>query len=219
MRMTSLAGIAFMLALATGCGPAGPAPDGETSSETSSPALPLASIANWSLDSGTSRIGFVSIKSGEIIEVHHFSNLSGQITATGSAVVDIPLDQVETKIDLRNERMREMFFETGTYPVAKITATVNPEDFKSLSSGMRMQTQIEGILSLHGVEAPVTADVFVTRIAEQRVEIASVEPVIVYLEDFNLTSGLEALREVAGLPSITASSPVTFTLVFEAVDA
>ena len=211
MRMINLVSIGLALALAAGCGQASQ----DTPSGTASAPVSLQLTTDWSLDADASRIGFASVKAGEIIEAHHFYGLSGQISSAGNVAVDIPLDQVETKIDLRNERMREILFETGTYPIAKITASVDPEDFKSLTIGGRTQTQIEGTLSLHGVEAPITADVFVTRIAERRVEVASAEPVILYVEDFNLTNGLEALREVANLPSITASSPVTFTFVFE----
>jgi len=58
--------------------------------------------------------------------------------------------------------------------------------------------------------------VFVTRIDGGRVEVASAEPVVLSLADFELEAGLEALRNIANLPSITASSPVTFTFVFDA---
>ena len=174
--------------------------------------------ATWSLDTAGSSIAFASIKAGELIESHTFAGLSGKISPDGEAEIDIPLDQVETKIDLRNERMREMFFETGTYPVATINASVDPEAFADLPVGGRTKAEITGELSLHGVEAPVYADVFVTRIGGTRIEVASTEPVVVNVSEFNLDNGLERLREVAGLPSITPASPVTFTFVFEAED-
>ena len=204
--------VALALTVISGCGQGG-------SSNEATPnaaAGPDLVSANWTLDTDASRIAFASIKAGEVIETHYFPGLTGDISESGDAVVSIPLDQVETKIDLRNERMREMFFDTAQFPAATLTAKVDPQAYADLPVGGRAQAEIEGTLSLHGVEAGVYADVFVTRIALKRIEVASAEPVIVYVADHGLEVGLEALREVASLPSITGASPVTFTLVFDA---
>ena len=216
MRMTGLTGMVFAGALLAGCGQTGPTQTEADAKSDTSLSLSLPTTVNWSLDTEASRIGFTSIKAGEIVETHHFSGLSGEVAPSGNAVVDVPLDQVETNIDLRNERMREMFFETEAYPVAHISTVIDPDGFKDLPLGTRVQRELEGTLSLHGVEAQLIANVYVTRIAKARIEVASVDPVIVYVEDFNLSGGLEALREIASLPAITPASPVTFTFVFEA---
>ncbi|MHA7899207.1 MAG: YceI family protein [Henriciella sp.] len=206
--MIATLGSATLLALA-GCGQASQTPE--------APAAPvIANDATWALDSQASKIAFASIKAGEVIETHFFPGLSGEVGADGAASVTIPLDQVETKIDIRNERMREMFFETETFPTATISTTVDTGTYSDLAIGERRSTEIEGTLSLHGADASVYANAFVTRIAADRIEISSAEPVVVYVADFNLEAGLEALREVAGLPSITSAVPVTFTFVFSA---
>ena len=204
--------IAAGLALITGCGQNG----------TDSNAAPVEDVTanlvstDWALDSDASRIAFASIKAGEIIETHFFPGLSGEVSESGDAVISIPLDQVETKIDLRNERMRDMFFDTAQFPTATLSAKVDPQAYADLPVGGRTQAEIEGTLSLHGVDAVVYAETFITRIAETRIEVASAEPVVIYVADHGLEAGLEALREVAALPSITGASPVTFTLVFDA---
>ena len=192
-----------------GCG-AGDAPqaNGEASA--------LSTDAAWTLDSDASRIAFVSIKDGEVIETHYFPELVGRVSPGGESLVEIPLDRVQTKIDIRDERMREMFFDTSRFPVATIRASVATDALSALAIGERVRQPLTGMLSLHGQEARIDVDAFVTRIADDRVEVQSAEPVIVYLADFDLEPGLERLREVAFLSSITASSPVTFTFVFEA---
>lgn len=212
MRLNGAVGVVLAASIMAACGPT-------TSSSSAVEPASLPIDADWSLDTEASRLGFVSIKSGEVIEAHSFSGLTGLVTSAGSATVTIPLDQVETKIDIRNERMREMLFETATYPVATLSASLEPEMFADLSIGDRSQLTIEGNVSLHGVDVPMAIDVAVTRIAETQIEVASVEPVILYVEDFNLAGGLEALREIAGLPAITAASPVTFAFVFAADDS
>jgi len=170
---------------------------------------------NWSLVAGDSRISFASIKAGEVIETHYFPELSGSIDAGGQAVLEIDLNAVETKVDIRNERMREMFFETATYPTATLTTTIDPSKYADLAIGERRPGMVAATLALHGQSAEIEAPVFVTRIAADRISVESAEPVVVFVDDYGLGEGLEMLREVAGLDAITAQSPVTFTLVFE----
>lgn len=203
---------ALALTVITGCGQGGSSNDAAPAES----AAPNLAAANWTLDTDASRIAFASIKAGELIETHFFPGLTGDISESGDALISIPLDQVETKIDQRNERMREMFFNTAQFPTATLTAKVDPQAYADLPVGGRTQAEIEGTLSLHGVDAVVYADTFVTRIALTRIEVASAEPVVIYVADHGLEAGLEALRDVAALPSITGASPVTFTLVFEA---
>ena len=210
--MTSISAGLMALAL-VGCG------QGQQNVGSASP-TPLSEIAgSWSLDGAASKIAFASIKVDELIETHYFPGLSGEISESGETVITIPLAEVETKIDLRNERMQSMFFETETYPEAEIRVSVDRAEFSNLAIGERLETEVEGTLSLHGVESYVYASVFVTRIADARVEVSTSEPVVVHVADFNLEAGLEALREVAGLTSITPAVPVTFSLVFDAADA
>lgn len=212
--MRWLTGTALTLALlaAAGCGQTG-------GGEAASAASQAADVTGpWTLDATSSKIAFASIKSGELIETHFFPGLSGSVSASGETVITIPLDQVETKIDQRNERMRSMFFETDLYPTAEIRAAVDTAAFADLPIGARVTAELDGVVALHGSEATVFADVFVTRIASDRVEVATSEPVIVHVAEFNLEAGLEALREVANLPAITPAVPVTFTLVFEVSD-
>ena len=75
-----------------------------------------------------------------------------------------------------------------------------------------MQIEIE--LSLHGASIALTAELMVTRL-ESGVMASTLKPIIVTADSVGLVAGVEALREVAGLPSISRSVPVSFTLVFK----
>lgn len=169
----------------------------------------------WSLDPDQSHVAFVSVKAAEIAEVHRFGPLSGGVSKAGTVRVVIDLSTVETGVDIRNERMREMFFETGTYPEATITADLDPAAYERMNPSERSLETIEISLSLHGATATMPADVFVTRVGKDRVLVETAEPIVVRAADFGLGEGVEALREVAGLPSIAPEVPVTASLVFE----
>jgi len=180
------------------------------------PAEPTAlTTGEWTLDGEASQLTYVSIKADEIAEVNTFEALTGTVSAEGQAAVSIDLASVSTGVDIRDERMREVFFVVADNPTANVTAAIDPAAFEALGVGESASTTLDGTLSLKGVEAPFQADVTVTRAGEDRVLAVSDAPVIVEASRFELTEGLAALQELAGLPSITPVVPVTFSLTFE----
>lgn len=168
----------------------------------------------WTVDGAASELSYVSIKAGDIAETNSFESLSGSVTAEGAAVIEIDLASVNTGIDIRDERMRDIFFVVADNPTATVTAQIDPASFEALSVGESTQTTLDGTLALKGVEAPFEAEVTVTRAGPDRVLAVSNAPVIVEARSFELTDGLAQLQELAGLPSITPVVPVTFSLTF-----
>lgn len=167
----------------------------------------------WQLDSESSAIRFISIKKGNIAESSRFAAFSGKISKQGNAEIRIALDSVDTSIDLRNVRMRFLFFETFTYPEAVITARIDAAQVADLAAEQRKLIDLPITLSLHGVEAPLTVPVAVTALGNDRVNVATVQPVILRLEDFKLNPGREKLEEAAGVtitPVGLASLDLTF---------
>lgn len=177
--------------------------------------LPMATQAAWQLDNDASSVSFNSIKNGQVVESHYFKSINGSIEAN-QASVSIDLSSVETAIGIRNERMQAMLFETGTYPVATITAILDREGVAALQSKATSTLQLPITIELHGQEANATVPVLVTRSAD-RITVSSQRPVIIQASTFKLAAGIEALRKIAGLQSITLSVPVSFSLNFEAL--
>ena len=175
---------------------------------------PLAQ-GSWSVDAAASSLSYVSVKAGEIAEANSFSGLSGSVTPEGAASLEIDLATVETGVDIRNERMRDLFFEVADHPTAKVTAQIDPAAFETLAVGASVTQPLEATLSLKGVEAPVETQVSVTRTGEDRVLVTSTRPVIVDAGALELTEGLATLQELAGLPSITPAVPVSFSIAFK----
>ncbi|MCR9267734.1 MAG: YceI family protein, partial [Alphaproteobacteria bacterium] len=111
-----------------------------------------AAQGDWTLDAEASQLNFVSIKSGDIAEVHHFSGLSGSVSEDGTAELVIDLATVETGIVIRNERMREHLFQTDTYPQARLTAEIDLAALYDLAPGDQTELTLDGVLDLHGVQ-------------------------------------------------------------------
>lgn len=168
----------------------------------------------WTLDPAASSLRYQSVKKGNVVETNAFATLSGLITEQGMAQVRILLDSVDTRIDLRNVRMRFLFFETFLHPEATITAQLDPSLLTDLHGLRRKTVDLDFALSLHGVTAAKTATVAVTLIDNDRVVVASTEPIALTLPEFDLDGGRKKLEEAASV-DITPIAIVSFDLVFD----
>ena len=177
--------------------------------------LTSAAHAEWQLDNDRSRLSFISIKAGDIGEVHRFTQLSGAVQDDGSVELAINLASVDTLIPIRDERMRDLLFEVVAFPTATLTASVDLAQITSLAPGATLATALEGTLTVHGRANSLTAQITVARLSPTEVMVAAAEPVIVTAAGVGLSEGVEKLREIAGLPSISQAVPVSFVLVFE----
>lgn len=169
----------------------------------------------WTLDPAGSRLGYVSIKAGEVAENNRFDKLSGAVAADGTASLDIDLASVNTGVDIRNERMREIFFGVAENPTATVTAKLDPAAFAGLAVGQSLTRPLKAIVALKGATSEIETEVLVTRVAEDRVTVVPTAPVIISTDMFGLTDELGELRALAQLPSITPAVPVTFMLAFK----
>lgn len=171
--------------------------------------------ANWTLDGDGSALSFVSTKAINVAEVHRFGQLSGNVDGSGKVSISIALGSVDTGIELRDERMRDMLFDTEHYPVATVSATVDASAIDAMSAGDSIDMTIEGDLDLHGVSKPLMMDIVVTKSGDDHLLVVSKKPVLVNVPEFSLAEGVEALREIAGLPNISLAVPVSFVLSFD----
>ena len=176
--------------------------------------LASSAAAHWELDSNSSTLSFVTVKADHVGEVHTFDQLSGDINDDGSVQITIELASVNTLIDIRNERMQNMLFETNLFPQATISGEIDLDAVAEMDAGVSQAISVDFDLAIHGESSSYTADVLVTR-TDSGVLASTVKPIIVMADTHGLVSGVEALREVAGLPSISRAVPVSFNVVFE----
>lgn len=168
----------------------------------------------WTLDPAHSSVAFVSTKAGTIAEAHGFGKLSGGVSKAGAATVTIDLASVDTGIDIRNQRMRDILFETAKFPAATVSAQLDPATFDKLAVGDSLTQTVPLTIDLHGTRATAEAKLTVTRSAPGRVLVTTTRPVIVTADQFGLTGELEQLQALAKLPAISPAVPVTATLTF-----
>ena len=170
--------------------------------------------AQWHLVNEASQFNFISTKATHIAESHTFAKLQGSVNEAGQANLTIDLASVETMIPIRNERMATMLFEIASFPTAEFTAQVDLQAVNQLNVGGATDMALSGVLDLRAKTLPLTASVRVVKLANSRVQIQTLKPIIINA-NLSASEGLEKLRVIAGLPSISHSVPITFNLVFQ----
>ena len=168
----------------------------------------------WSLDKARSRLNFVTIKKGTVIETHSFGDLAGQISAEGDAEVKIRLESVATGIDIRDVRMRFLLFDVEQFPEATIAAKIDSAAIASLFDEAQVTYDLPMTLTIRGLSKELTVPVVISKLGNDLVSVSSAKPVTISTADFGMEDGLKKLSEAAGDIAITPSSPVTFELAF-----
>jgi hypothetical protein len=171
-------------------------------------------LADWVLEPEQSHLSFLTIKSKDIAEIHSFEQMTGRVDAQGQVRLALMLDSVATLIPIRDERMREILFKTTDYQEAVLTAKIDPAVIAGMEVGEIGELAGEAVLSLHGQEQPMTMHLQVAKVAPTVLMVASRKPLVVDAEKFGLSDGVEQLREIAGLESISHAVPVTFVMTF-----
>ena len=143
----------------------------------------VTSAADWSVANDESKVNFVSIKKGDIAEVHHFKTIPGMLNEKGEFKLVVSLASVDTNVEIRDERMGSLLFEVDKFPKLTLTAQVDTKLLDSLSVGDSTITTVEGLVDLHGKKVKLP-----------------------------FTVSIEKLREIAGLSAISKAVPVSFIL-------
>lgn len=176
---------------------------------TAAPAL----AESWVLDNDESSLAYGSIKKNAVGEVNVFETLSGTVSEDGVARIDIDLASVETNIDIRNERMMEHVFRNAGK--ATLEARFDMDEISRLAVGDSAIIDSEAVLSLVGAEIEFDAEMFVARLSETRVLVSTNGMVFLGVEEAGITAGIDKLMELASLPSITRTVPVTARFMFD----
>lgn len=172
----------------------------------------MASAGDWIVENDSSEVNFISVKKGDIAEIHHFKSIAGTLTDKGKFNFSIALASVATNIDIRDERMDSLLFEVDKYPKLKLKANIDPKILAGIAVGSVKVATIDAEVSLHGKKQKMAFTVSIAKLSDSHILVASVAPVIVNADSFGLSSGVDKLREVAGLSAISKAVPVSFML-------
>lgn len=168
--------------------------------------------AGWSLNPDASHLAYGTVKIDDIGEVNSFTDLSGHVGADGKVEIQIGLTSVQTNIDIRNERMIEHVFRKAA--TATLIADIDMEAISKLAVGESKVVEVDATLSLVGTDVEFYTNMFILRLAEDSVMVSTNDMVFISTEDAGVSAGVDKLMELAQLPGITRTVPVTARLMF-----
>ena len=178
-------------------------------------ALSQNTFAAWHLDNDRSQLSFVTIKAANIAEVHKFEQISGRLADNGKATINVALTSVNTLIPIRDERMQEYLFEAKIFPQATFTAQLDQSALRNFEVGDISQQSVTGELTIKDRKISVNIIVAAFFTDADTLVVTSVQPFIISAAAVGLEAGVEKLRELAGLPSISQAVPVSFVLTYQ----
>lgn len=176
-------------------------------------AAATAAQADWTLDGSASSFHYVTSKNAAVSEVNSITGLSGGIS-NDVATLRLDLATVNTAIEIRDQRMRDIVFQVAQFPEATITVPVDGDMIDSLKPGVPAAATYTATVTLHGMTQKIAADLQVIKLDANTLQVNLAKPLIVGAAAFGLTDGVEELRNIAGLNNINPNVVVDFSLLY-----
>jgi len=227
MRASSLVIVVVVAALAASCGKkstvtsvpeAGPAPSKAAKVRVVAPGDAPADITQSQVQ--VSVIKDKDTKS-PVVGVMHLSDGAVSLSsATPSARLSIDIDSVDTGVPIRNERVRNIFFETsgvGWDTIEVVIPAIPADVVSSLRTKRRVdQAKLDATLQVHGRKVMTVLTVDASYSVDGRLTVKTSSPAQVKISDFGLGDNLRRLSAICMHDSIDDVVAVEATLVFAA---
>ncbi len=167
---------------------------------------------NWQLNTELSTLSFVTTKNKTFAEEHSLKFKQGNLHEQHVFNAIIDLNSIDTLIPIRDQRLRDVLFETKQFPTASIDTLIP----RSLDLNINQNITLPFALNLHGIEKSFTTEVVIQMVNNQLV-VTNYNPVLISAKDFGLDDAVNQLTKVASLQSINYGVSVDFKLIFEAL--
>ena len=167
--------------------------------------------SGYRLNLETAVVGVTSTKNDRISERHQIKFKTGIVSSTGHVDLVLDLRTTETNIPIRNERMQQHLF--AQFPLATVTAQLPPGVFAKARTGKAISEPVvvtlvaNGVSQTHSMQMVLEQDEMGGLIVSGKTEID--------VSLFGYGAGIEMLRNLAGLLSISTLVPVDFVLPFD----
>lgn len=176
-------------------------------------AFAQADNAEWA--SADNQISFLSIKVNQqknsITEQSVFTSSEARLGKEGDFILDIDLNSVKTNIDLRDQRLKDWVFETAQFGKATVSGKVDADAVNKLAVGETLKLAQPLVLDIHGKKINLQADLSVQRVAEDKIMVSTLTPVILDTKEMDMGKGVAQMVEVMALSSIVEQVPVSFS--------
>ncbi|QSX32076.1 YceI family protein [Shewanella avicenniae] len=177
--------------------------------------LPYVHAADWQLNPQRSSLYAVSIKSQNIAEAHHFQIETATLKDDVRFAMSIALATVDSGLEQRDGLLRSVLFEVSKYPKVDLTASITTQWLSALEVASPRVLDVDATLSLHGITQRLRLSLTIVKLSPSRLLVVPYRPVVLALDDFELSSGLKKLAKISQLDDIFSVVPINFVLSLE----
>ena len=172
--------------------------------------LYAAAMATQALElaSESSMLNVVSVKNNRVAELFSFDAVTGQL-------INIDLASIDSGIDIRDKRIKKYLFDVDSQPLATFNATIDTDALAAIEVSSPQAMTVEGELMLGGKRQALRFNTLVSRLENGDIRVVTTSPAFIDIAALGLEQGIDKLRQLAGLNSITLAVPVTFSVLFQ----
>lgn len=167
--------------------------------------------AAYRLNVETAVVGVTSTKNDRISERHQIKFKMGTVSSTGQVDLVLDLGTTDTNIPIRNERMQQHLF-AGS-PLATLSTQLLPEVFAKARAGQPIAEPVVVTLVVNGVSQVLSMTMLLAQ--DQMGGLTVSGQTEIDVSQLGYGPGIEILRNLAGLVSISTQVPVDFVLPFD----
>ncbi len=174
-------------------------------------------VDNFQLVGSESRIWFVGIKNNAVAVPGVFLELAGMIDVTGHrGWIEVRIAALSTGDAERDQNIATHLFAAEDHPVARFAIKDTRGADALPPPGGSVEIEVTGLLTLSGVETPLSVPARLTRQTLGRVRVQTLSPVVLTKEQLQLEKAFQVLQAVCGHDALSGAVPIQFDLVFEA---
>ena len=173
-----------------------------------------AAYADWILDAENSNISYGTVKNDMIGENNTFKTISGHLNNDGQIDIEIDLSSIDTLIEIRDGRMRDIVFKVSENATAKLSGQMDLKVYDNQEIGTSRIIETTVSLELVGQKLEHDVKLLVTRLAKNKVMVTPHGVMFIDADDYDLVNAIEILRNLAGLDSIASVISMGFYLTF-----
>ena len=167
-----------------------------------------AAPAGMALESG--KIDLVQLKNGSAEVPASLATPKGRLNADGTGSFEIDLGSWDSALELRDTRVRDLFFKAPEHPKATFTLK-SAEGLKTdIAVGESSSATLKGELSMYSGKSDVEIPATLTHNTDGSFQLATSQPFQVSIESLGLNENLQVLIKECAHESIGDAVDVSF---------
>lgn len=171
------------------------------------------SAADYTVNSKLSSLSLATIKKQYVVEAATINKLSGSLSDKGDFTLSVDLAGLDTVNPIRDQRLRDLFFEIASHPQINVRSQINQEQIPEAGSSSALSLKAE--LEIWSQRQTLDLNLLVTNTGNSLV-VSSTKPLIIKAENFGIPAkNLASLAGTVGDIQIAQQAPVNVNLVLD----